>query len=72
MTRVETLREQASLLRKLASSFDDQVIQSDLVRLAERCEDLASKIAVALQREASRPKSDPPDPRSTPTDPSTE
>jgi len=67
MTRVQTLREQASVLRKLAESFDDEVIRSDLVRLAERCEDLATKIAAALKRETSRPKSDPPDPRSTST-----
>jgi hypothetical protein len=73
MTRVQTLREQASILRKLAESFDDQVIRGDLVRLAERCEDLANKIAVALQREASRPRSDPPEPGATATaDPSTE
>lgn len=55
MTRVETLREQASILRAVAASFDDQVIRSDLLRLAERCEELAARMAAAIQRDASRP-----------------
>ncbi len=66
MTRVETLREQASVLRTLAESFDDKVIRGDLLRVAERCEDIADKILEALQREASRRKGDPTDPRLMP------
>lgn len=73
MTRVETLREQAGILRALAESFDDEVIRGDLLRVAERCDDLANRIAAALQREAPRRRGDPPDIRSTRTgDPSTE
>ncbi len=58
MTRVETLREQASILRAVAASFDDDVIRNDLLRLAERCEELATRIAAAIQQNASRPISD--------------
>jgi len=54
MTRVETLREQASVLRALAASFDDASIRADLVRLAERCEELAARMAAAIQQTASR------------------
>ncbi len=53
MTRVETLREQASILRALAATFDDQVIRGDLLRLAERCEELATRMAAAIQQAAS-------------------
>ncbi len=67
MTRVETLREQAGILRTLANSFDDAVIRGDLLRVADRCDDLANRIADALQREKSRSKADPPDVRLPPT-----
>lgn len=71
MTRVETLREQASVLRTLANSFNDELIRSDLVRVAERCEELANRIAATIQRQGSRPIGDPgtaePHVRSTPT-----
>lgn len=67
MTRVETLREQASILRTLAESFNDAVIRGDLLRVADRCEDLATRIAAALQQEKSRPKADPLDVRIPPT-----
>ena len=55
MTRVETLREQASILRAVAASFDDEVIRTDLLRLAQRCDELAARMAAAIQRDASRP-----------------
>jgi hypothetical protein len=55
MTRVETLREQASILRAIAASFDDDVIRADLLRLAERCEELATRMTAAIQRNSSRP-----------------
>ncbi len=58
MTRVETLREQASILRALSATFDDAVIRADLLGLAERCEDLAARMAAAIQRTASRPIND--------------
>ena len=54
MTRVETLREQASVLRALAASFDDPSIRTDLLRLAERCEELATRMAAAIQQASSR------------------
>ena len=41
MTRVEVLREQASLLRRLADSFDISQMKADLLNLAQRCEALA-------------------------------
>ena len=41
MERVATLREQASVLRALARSFDIAPIQNQLLDLAERCEELA-------------------------------
>ena len=55
MTRVETLREQASILRAVAITFDDEVIRADLLKLAERCEELAARMAVAIRHTASRP-----------------
>jgi hypothetical protein len=45
MTRVETLKEQIELLRRLASTFDTPVIKEDLLRLADRCEHLLAEIA---------------------------
>jgi hypothetical protein len=41
MERVAMLREQASILRKLAGSFDIQSIRDRLLDLAARCEELA-------------------------------
>jgi hypothetical protein len=57
MTRVETLKEQIELLRRLATTFDTPSIKQDLLKLADRCECLAAKIA-----------SEPRDPRHTPID----
>ncbi len=40
----KTLREQASALRLLATYFEANLIRDDLLRLAERCEELADEI----------------------------
>ena len=37
----ETLREQARVLRSVATHFEAHLIREDLLRLAERCEELA-------------------------------
>ena len=37
----ETLREQASAMRLVAGYFEAYLIREDLLRLAERCEELA-------------------------------
>lgn len=37
----ETLQKQASTLRLIASYFEAHLIREDLLRLAERCEELA-------------------------------
>jgi len=37
----ETLREQAKILRTVATYFEAHLIRKDLLRLAERCEELA-------------------------------
>ena len=58
MTRVETLREQASVLRTLADSFDDEAIRSELLRVAERCQELADRIAATIRSQGSRPIGD--------------
>jgi len=43
MTRAETFREQASVLRTLAKSFELPALRGDLIALAERCEALAEE-----------------------------
>ena len=48
MPRIELLREQAQLLRKLAESFEMPEIRQDLFNLADRCEQLAAKLAREL------------------------
>jgi len=40
----ESLREQASALRVLATYFKAHLIRDDLLRLAKRCEELADEI----------------------------
>ena len=70
MTRVETLREQAGILRSVAASFDDEVIRGDLIKLAERCEELAARMAATIQQTGSRPIDElgrPPTPAGTPS-----
>ena len=44
MERVATLREQASVLRALARSFDIAPIRDQLLDLAERCDALAHSV----------------------------
>ncbi len=58
MTRVETLREQARVLRSLAGSFDDPGIRKDLTALAERCEQMAARIEESIRQTMSRPIDD--------------
>jgi hypothetical protein len=40
----ESLREQANALRLLATYFEAHLIRDDLLRLAERCEEVADEI----------------------------
>ena len=42
--RVATLREQASVLRTLAGSFDIKTIRDQLLELAARCDGLAKSM----------------------------
>ncbi len=44
MERVATLREQASVLRALARSFDIATIRNQLLDLASRCDALANSL----------------------------
>jgi hypothetical protein len=50
MTRVDVLRSQATVLWRLAESFDTPLIRYDLRTLAARCDDLMRK--EAEQRES--------------------
>jgi hypothetical protein len=43
MDRVETLREQASIIRSLARSFDSPALRENLLYVAKRCEQLAAE-----------------------------
>jgi hypothetical protein len=43
MEQIETLREQASIIRSLAQSFDQPVVRADLLILAMRCEEMAEE-----------------------------
>jgi len=45
MERIERLREQASILRALAGSFDIEDIRDQLLDIAKRCDDLAKSMA---------------------------
>jgi len=58
MQRVETLREQADLLRRLAESFDSAQIKDELQNLASRCDQLAAKVAREIAEQRSRPIAD--------------
>lgn len=49
MKRVVMLREQAEVLRSLASTFGSEVIRQDLIKLAERCEELAARIEQSIR-----------------------
>ena len=49
MKRAVMLREQAEVLRSLASTFGSEVIRQDLIKLAERCEELAAQIEQSIR-----------------------
>lgn len=55
MTRVQTLREQASVLRALARTFNDETIRSDLLGLADHCEELARRMAIVIEQKRAQP-----------------
>ena len=55
MTRGQTLREQARVIRSLAGTFDDGAIRHDLAQLAERCEELASQIEQNIRQSLKKP-----------------
>ena len=44
MTRLDFLRSQAEVLRRLAESFDVPDLRRDVLAIAARCEELASEI----------------------------
>ena len=44
MTRVDLLRSQAEVLRRLAESFDIPDLRRDVLALAVRCEELAAQV----------------------------
>jgi hypothetical protein len=58
MQRAETLRKQADLLRRMATSFDSPQIKQDLLNLAERCERLAAEFSRELAGRQTRPVAD--------------
>jgi len=58
MRRVETLRAQAGLLRRLAASFDSPQIKEDLLRLAGRCDGLAADLSRQASAQRMRAVSD--------------
>ena len=58
MGRIEMLREQADLLRRLAMSFQSPQIKEDLLSLAERCDRLAAKFTRGLSEQQLRPVTD--------------
>jgi hypothetical protein len=43
MEQIETLREQASIIRSLAKSFGQPVVRADLLLVAMRCEETAEE-----------------------------
>ena len=55
MNRVETLRQQASILRSLAKSFDTPELRADLLVLAKRCEELAEDAQREITERKARP-----------------
>jgi hypothetical protein len=55
MNRVEILREQASLIRSLARSFDTPELRTGLLVLANRCEELADEAQGEITERKARP-----------------
>jgi hypothetical protein len=58
MTRLDFLRSQAQVLRRLAESFDVPELRRDVLAIAARCEELASEV---LREEAEEQRAAPPD-----------
>jgi len=54
MTRRDRLREQAVILRNLASSFDIPTIREELLALARKCETLAEAADGAIPEAAQK------------------
>jgi hypothetical protein len=55
MTRVETLREQAHVMRALAKSFSSPALRDELMGLAKRCEEPADEAVREISERQSRP-----------------
>jgi hypothetical protein len=55
MKRVQILQEQSVLLRKMAESFDDPTMKSDLLNLAEQCDRLAAAAARKISDRLQQP-----------------
>lgn len=58
MQRVEVLKQQAELLRRMAASFHALVIKEDLLNIAERCETVAERVRLELLKREQRPIAD--------------
>lgn len=46
------------MMRRLAESFDIPQIREEIMRLAERCDELAAKVAREISEQQSRPIAD--------------
>ena len=55
MDRIETLREQANILRALAQSFESPALRENLLYVAKRCEDLAAQAEREKTDDKARP-----------------
>ena len=56
MQRTETLRQQATLMRIMAESFEQSpVLRDDLLALAKRCEEMVDKVAREVSERLKRP-----------------
>ena len=55
MQRVEVLKQQAELLRRMAASFNAPVIKEDLLNMAELCETVAERVRLELLKRQPRP-----------------
>ena len=62
MERIAILREQAAVLRKLASSFDVQSIRDQLLDIAARWDEMVRWLEENPQAAGLRPRSSQPDP----------
>jgi hypothetical protein len=55
MKRVDILREQAVVLRRLVDSFDSPQIKEELLFLADRCDRLAGNMAHQISDRLTQP-----------------